>query len=70
VGLHAALDRTAGSVREQWAFVDEWLARTGSGGGLSPTSEALKQRLQDDANLRHPARPQLREELSRLFEVE
>jgi hypothetical protein len=70
IGLHAALDRTAGSVREQWAFVDEWLARTGSGGGLSPTSEALKQQLQDDANLRHPARPQLREELSRLFEVE
>ena len=69
VGLHAALDRTAGSVREQWAFVDEWLARSGSG-GLSPTSEALKTKLQDDANLRHPARPQLREELARLFEVE
>lgn len=69
VGLHAALDRTAVSVREQWAFVDEWLARTGST-DLSPTPAALKQRLQDDANLRFPARPQLREELATLFEVD
>ena len=69
VGLHAALDSTAGSVREQWAFVDEWLTGRGST-GLSPTTEALKRHLQDDANLRHPARPQLREELTRLFEVE
>ena len=68
VGLHAALDRTAVSVREQWAFVDEWLARNGSGG--SPTAQALKRQLQDDANLRHPARPQVREELVPLFEVE
>ena len=69
VGLHAALDATAVSVREQWAFVDDWLAAVGST-TLSPTSEALKQQLQDDANLRHPARPQLRQDYARLFEVE
>jgi hypothetical protein len=69
VGLQAALDSTAVSVREQWAFVDDWRAGTGSG-GLSPASESLLRHLQDDANLRHPARPQLREELSHLFEVD
>ncbi|MFI5077301.1 MAG: hypothetical protein ACHQRO_08160 [Vicinamibacteria bacterium] len=69
VGLHAALDYTAGSVREQWAYVDEWLVRTGSA-NISPSTAALKSRLQDDANLRHPARPQLRDEWAVWFEVD
>ncbi|HEY6362181.1 MAG TPA: hypothetical protein VIX63_13805 [Vicinamibacterales bacterium] len=69
VGLHAALAASAGSVREQWAYVDEWLERSHNE-QLSPRARALKQHLQDDAVIRHPARPPLREKWTRLFEVE
>jgi hypothetical protein len=68
-GLHAALDVTAVSVREQWAYVDEWMEQVGWTASQSST-EGVKSRLQDDAIIRHPARPQLREELAVLFEVD
>jgi hypothetical protein len=69
VGLHAALDRTAFTVREQWAYPDEWLARAWPD-GLPPTPAALKKLLQEDAAIRHPSRPVIREEWTTLFEVE
>src|SRR5690606_23196819 len=69
VGLHAALDQTAFTVREQWAYVDTWLARVGYT-ELSPATAALKEQLQSDATVRHPSRPALRDEWRHLFEVE
>jgi hypothetical protein len=69
IGLHAALSWTAIKVREQWAYVDDWLANTGTR-DLSPRSRALRDQLQDDAVRRHPAPLPLREELTRLFEVD
>jgi hypothetical protein len=69
VGLHAALAASAGTVREQWASVDDWLEQSHNE-DLSPRARALKTYLQDDAVIRHPARPPLREKWTRLFEVE
>jgi hypothetical protein len=69
VGLHAALAASAGTVREQWASVDDWLERRHNE-DLSPRARALKAHLQDDAVIRHPARPPLREKWTRLFEVD
>ena len=69
VGLHAALVASAGTVREQWASVDDWLERRHNE-DLSPRARALKVHLQDDAVIRHPARPPLREKWTRLFEVD
>jgi hypothetical protein len=69
VGLHAGLDQQAGKVREQWAYVDDWLARVTSG-DLSPKTAAVKQQLQDDAVRNHPPRPRIQERWTRLFEVE
>ena len=69
IGLHAGLSWTAVKVREQWAYVDDWLANTGTR-DLSPRDRALRDQLQDDAVRRHPAPPPLREELAWLFEVE
>lgn len=68
VGIHAALIRTSHDVHEQWAYVDEWLAQLNF--PMSPHVLALKQQLQDDAVIRHPASPLLRERWTRLFEVE
>jgi hypothetical protein len=69
IGLHAGLSWTAVKVREQWAYVDDWLAGTGAR-DLSPRSRALRDQLQGDAVWRHPAPPPLREKWTRLFEVE
>ena len=69
VGLHAALAASARQVRAQGAYVDDLIAMR-SYGELSPHALALKQQLQDDAVIRHPARPPLRETWTRLFEVE
>jgi len=68
VGIHAALIRTSHDVHEQWAYVDDWLAQLNF--PMSPHVLALKQQLQDDAVVRHPASPLLRERWTRLFEVE
>ena len=69
IGLHAGLSWTALRVREQWAYVDDWFANVGTR-ELSPRSRALRDQLQDDAVRRHPAPLPLREELTRLFEVD
>ena len=69
VGLHAALAHTAYTVREQWAHVDEMLARLGYV-PVPPDVAAVKRLLQDDAIVVHPGKPDLREELMVLFEVD
>jgi hypothetical protein len=69
VGLHAALAASARQIRAQWAYVDDLIA-VRSYGDLSPHALALKQQLQDDAVIHHPAQPPLREKWTRLFEVE
>lgn len=68
-GIHAALARTAFVVREQWTYVDDWLARSGFR-DLSPAALALKQQLQDDAVVRHPPTPQIAERWTVLFDIE
>ena len=69
IGVHAALLASANDVRQQWAYVDDWLEERHNT-ELSPRMRALKDQLQDDAVVRHPARPPLRAEWTRLFEVE
>lgn len=69
VGIHAGLADTSVRVREEWAYVDDRLAAWGYD-TLSPRELALKQQLQDDAVLHHPANPQLREKWTRLFDTE
>jgi hypothetical protein len=68
VGIHANLARAAVRVREQWAYVDDWLVRRGS--VLNPREAALKHQLQNDAVLRHPMKPTVREEWTRLFDID
>lgn len=58
VGAHVGLRSSAGSVRAEWAYVDQWLERE----GRVPTERfdiELKQHLQGDAVWRHPSRPPL-----------
>jgi hypothetical protein len=68
VGIHVALDITAVQVRQQWATVDERMPALRP--TLTPAERALAQRLQDDAIRRHPAKPQIRDEWARLFDLE
>jgi len=69
VGLHAGLAYTAFKVREQWAYVDEMIARIGYV-PVPPRVAALKTRLQDDAVTVHPGQPELREQFLTLFEID
>jgi hypothetical protein len=69
VGIHAALARTGFQVREQWAYVDDWLARSGFH-DMKPSERALLRHLRDDAVIRHPARPPIDERWTRLFEID
>jgi hypothetical protein len=66
VGVHVALHRTAQEVRDQWAYVDEFLAARGFQ-TLTPRQLAVKEQLQDDAVRRHPSTPMLRNEWMRRF---
>lgn len=67
VGLHAALERDASDVREQWAYVDQFLPRYGH---LDENALALKRRLQDDAVRVHPGYPPVRRQWIRLFDID
>lgn len=69
VGLHAALTRTAYKVREQWAYVDESIERMGYV-PVPPSVARLKERLQTEAVITHPGRPQVRERWTWLFEMD
>jgi hypothetical protein len=68
VGLHAALDRTAFVVRQQWTRIDEIVPRWRE--TLTPAELGLKRQLQDEAVRWHPSRPQIREEWTRFFDIE
>jgi hypothetical protein len=65
VGIHVALRSTATSVRNEWVYIDEWIRDQ----GLKPDAAglALKQRLQTDAILTHPARPEVMGDWVELF---
>ncbi len=69
VGLHAALTQTAYEVREQWAYADRTLMPPGSA-PMPPKAAALKTRLQQEAIFDRPGKPPLRDEWTRLFEIE
>jgi hypothetical protein len=67
VGIHASLADTALDVRDQWVYVDDWISSRRF--PMPPPVMALKQQLQDDALLRHPGKPLLRERWTVLFEM-
>lgn len=67
VGLHAALADTALEVREQWAYVDDWIAQHHF--PMPPNVQALKRQLQDEAVFAYPAPSGLRDEWTRWFEM-
>ena len=58
VGIHYLLRSTAGTVRTEWAFVDDWQARNGIT-MTTPGAQQLKQTLYDDAIWRRPAPPRV-----------
>jgi hypothetical protein len=68
VGLHAALTQTAYKVRQQWAYFDVYIERNYQ--PVPPRVEALKTHLQNDAVIVHPGSPEMREELTSLFEMD
>ncbi|HKH74095.1 MAG TPA: hypothetical protein VKA59_22205 [Vicinamibacterales bacterium] len=55
MAIHIALREVASVVRNDWVYIDDWIKNQ----GLHPDAAglALKQRLQTDAILTHPARP-------------
>ena len=69
VGLHAGLAWTAVDIREQWAYIDDYLGVWGYA-DRPPHVEALRRQLQDDALLRHPLPMPVRDKWTRLFELE
>jgi hypothetical protein len=69
VGVHAALAATAINVREQWANVDDWMARRQMG-PLDAHGSSLKRRLQEDAVVRFPVRPGLKDKWTLLFDLD
>jgi hypothetical protein len=68
LGVHAALAATSVTVREQWANVDDWIAR--QVGPLDAQGVNLKRQLQDDAIVRFPQKPPLRDEWTVLFDLD
>ena len=69
VGIHAALAETAINYREQWAYFDGHIGAWGLDAN-DPSAMALKQELQDDAVLRHPVHPPIREQWTRFFDTD
>jgi hypothetical protein len=58
VGIHYLLRSTAGTVRTEWAFVEDWQARNRIT-LATPDSQLLKQTLYDDAIWRRPEPPRV-----------
>jgi len=56
VGIHVGLRDSAAVLRNEWAYVDDWLAREHQV-PTNPRAIALKNHLQNDAIRSHPARP-------------
>ena len=58
VGIHESLRARALSVREEWAYYDDWVREQPRPMPLTPEEQAIKQHLYDDAVLRAPRAPQ------------
>ena len=54
VGIHESLRARALSVREEWAYYDDWVREQPRPMPLTPEEQAIKQHLYDDAVLRAP----------------
>jgi hypothetical protein len=59
IGIHENLRARALSVREEWAYYDDWVREQPRTEPLTSEEEAIKQHLYDDAVLRAPRVPQL-----------
>jgi hypothetical protein len=59
LGMHARLQDRAESVRNEWAYYDEWAAEQPDFPPLAPSEAAIKERLLTDALTRQPLRPPL-----------
>jgi hypothetical protein len=55
VGTHLMMRKWGNDVRNEWAYVDDWLVSQGLV-STSPFALEMKRQLQDDAIVRHPAR--------------
>jgi hypothetical protein len=58
VGIHENLRARALSVREEWAYYDDWVREQPRPMPLTPEEHAIKQHLYEDAVLRAPRVPQ------------
>lgn len=58
VGIHLGLRDSGRVMRNEWAYVDQWLEREHQT-PTDPAARALEQQLQDDAVLWHPSQPRL-----------
>ena len=58
VAVHVAVRQSGMAVREQWAYLDQWL-ETQQKSASDPAALALQRQLQDDAIVRHPGKPAL-----------
>ena len=59
IGIHESLRARALSVREEWAYYDDWVREQPRPMPLSPEEQTIKQHLYEDAVLRAPRVPQL-----------
>ena len=58
VGIHDSLRARALSVRDEWAYYDDWVREQPRPMPLTPEEQAIKQHLYDDAVLHAPRVPQ------------
>lgn len=59
IGIHESLRARALSVREEWAYYDDWVREQPRPMPLTTEEQAIKQHLYEDAVLRAPRVPQL-----------
>jgi len=59
IGIHESLRVRALSVREEWAYYDDWVREQPRPMPLTPEEQTIKQHLYEDAVLRAPRVPQL-----------
>ena len=59
IGVHESLRARALSVRDEWAYYDDWVREQPRPMPLTPEEQTIKQHLYEDAVLRAPRVPQL-----------
>jgi len=70
VGIHDSLRARAFSVRDEWAYYDDWAREQPTDVSLNAAQISIKQHLQDDAVLGTPRAPQVSlGAMDRLFDV-